>query len=233
MLIIIKPRIIINGIRELKNYSKKQSYKFGADNESSSSEYNNPYTQKQKQVETDWTDAPQIVNGDGRIAVVEADGQTTKYKNENTYQMSTKKNQFADQLSTTTSNLSHQISNFKMPPMPKMGNNSSNKNDNDKNEQQQQPQPPQQSQQQNQVTEVSPATNTNNENEQPKKTKNKFGMPSSLKMMPKIKMPKMSMPNSNKEQNHVATTFCDMNGNEQTLVEETKPSSRTSLDIYY
>ena len=223
------------GIRKL---FQKQSDKLDTENESSSSAYNNPYTQKQKQVETDWTDAPQIVSDDGRIAVVETDGQTTEYRNENLYQISTKTNQFADQLSTTTSNLSHQLSNFKMPPMPKMGNNSSNKNDNDNNEQQQQQQrqPPQQSQQQKQVIEVTPATSTNNENEQPmKKTKHKFGMPSSLKMMPKINMPKMmSMPNSNKKQNHLTTKYCDRNGNEQTLVEETKRSNqKTSLDIYY
>jgi len=103
----------------------------------------NPYTQKQKEPESDWTDGPQIMTNDmaalgntnGRIAVIDTDGTTTTYKNQQSYQLATARNQFTDTMKTTTTNVSNQIQNLnlKLPDISKMHMNHNNTNDNNNN----------------------------------------------------------------------------------------------------
>jgi len=205
----------------------------------SSSSYKNPYTQKQDTLERDWTNAPQIVNNEnGRIAIVETDGQTTKYKNEAMYQISTTTNEIADQFKTTTSNLSQQISNWKISSPIVLGrstmnndNDNDNKRDSNNNQKRQQ-----QDEQQLQKDQIFKVETNNKEQEQRSSTtmttqKYKFGiMPSSF-TFPNI-IPKI--PRSSSKEQQITTTYCDMNGNEQTLVEDNRrQASHTRMNIYY
>ena len=101
----------------------------------SSLSYKNPYTQKQDILESDWTEAPQIMNTtNGRMAIVETDGHTTNYQNKATYQISTKTTDMANQVKTTTSHFAQQLSNWKRSPIV-LGRSNMNTIINDDNDQ--------------------------------------------------------------------------------------------------
>jgi len=226
----------------------------------SSSSYQNPYPPKQEILEYDWTDAPQIMNTNtdtnGRMALVDTEGHTTNYnKNEATYQLSTQTTEIADQLKTTTSNFSQQLSNWKLSPfllgMSTMNNNNNNNNNNHaKNtgsnnvthheQQQRQQQDEQQAQQKNQSVKVA-ITNNNQEPEQRASAatttttkKYQLGgirMPSSSFTFPTL-LPRSLL--SKEQPPQLSTTYCERNGNEQTLVEENRrQASHTRMNIYY
>jgi len=229
-------------------------------NESSSSvssSYQNPYPPKQEILEYDGTDAPQLMNNNtdtnGRLALVDTEGHTTNDKNEATYPLSTKTNEIADQLKTTTSNFSQQLSHWKMSPfllgMSTMHNNNTttNNNNNNKNtgsdnvthnhEQQRQQQQDEQQAQKNQSVKV--ATTTNNQEPEQRSsatttTTKKYqlgGILSSSFTFPTL-LPRSLL---SKEQSQRSTIYCDdRNGNEQTLVEENRrQASHTRMNIYY
>ena len=95
------------------------------------------------------------------------------------------------------------------------------KNNNNSNSQQQQ-------QHQQQEIVAAAAAKNNDKEQQQKPKKNKYGMPTSLKM------PKMSSSGKSKEdEQQIVTPYCDANGNQQTIVEERKRANQTSLIIYY
>jgi len=226
-------------------------------NESSSSvssSYQNPYPPKQEILEYDWTDAPQIMNtntDNGRMALVDTEGHTTNYyKNEATYQLSTKTTEIADQLKTTTSNFSQQFSHWKRSPfllgMSTMNNNSNNNNNNNDqktgrnnvthHEQQRQQQDGEQQTQKNQSVQV--ATTNNNQEPEPRSSATTTTTTRKYKFMPSsITFPTL-LPRSllSKEQPpQLSTIYCDRNGNEPTtLVEENRrQASHTRMNIYY
>merc|ERR1712194_513359 len=220
-------------------------------NESSSSvssSYQNPYPPKQEILEYDWTDAPQIMNtntDNGRMALVDTEGHTTHYKNEATSQLSTKTNVIADQLKTTTSNFSQQLSHWKMSPfllgMSTMHNNNNN-NDNNTgrnnvthHEQQRQQKDGEQQTQKNQSVQV--ATTNNNQEPEPRSSATTTTTTKKYKFMPSsITFPTLLPRSLSKEQQpQLSTIYCDRNGNEQTtLVEENRrQASHTRMNIYY
>merc|ERR1712238_647694 len=138
-----------------------------------------------------------------------------------------------------TSHLAQQLSNWKRSPIV-LGRSNMNTVINDDNDQKnssnnathnnhkRQPQDEQQQEQKNQSVKI---VKTNNQQQEQKpstttttnKYKYKFGdiLPSSFTfptMIPKI--PRSS--SSKEQQSQISTTYCDRNGNEQTLVEENR-----------
>merc|ERR1712194_881647 len=107
-------------------------------------------------------------------ALVDTEGHTTNYyKNEATYQLSTKTTEIADQLKTTTSNFSQQFSHCKRSPFLLGMSTMNNKNDQKTgrnnvthHEQQRQQQDGEQQTQKNQSVQV--ATTNNNQEPEPR-----------------------------------------------------------------
>merc|ERR1712194_322878 len=176
-------------------------------------------------------------------ALVDTEGHTTNYyKNEATYQLSTKTTEIADQLKTTSSNFSQQFSHWKRSPfllgMSTMHNNNTTttNNNNNKNtgsnnithheQQQRQQQDEQQAHKKNQSVKVA-TTNNNQEPEQRSSaatttTTKKYQLGGSI-LPSSFPFPTL-LPKSllSKEQPQLSTTYGDRNRNEHTLVEENR-----------
>merc|ERR1712194_812083 len=168
-------------------------------------------------------------------ALVDTEGHTTNYyKNEATYQLSTKTTEIADQLKTTTSNFSQRFSHWKRSPfllgMSTMNNKNNNNNNNDQktgrnnvthHEQQRQQQDGEQQTQKNQSVQV--ATTNNNQEPEPRSSATTTTTTQKYQFMPSsITFPTLLPRSLSKEPPQLSTIYCDRNGIEQTLVEENR-----------
>lgn len=167
----------------------------------------NPYTKKQDVPEWDGCESPQIVNdSDGRVAIIEADGDASYYNCERSYARTKKAQATIDKLSTSTKAVATKLSTVTQTVGSRVAKKFQKQKKN-------------QTSVNNLAKESSTAPNDNRFN---------------LKFSKVIgNMHSKCNKENDNDNNTVVTQYCDADGNIQSLKEDNRISSYTTMQIYY
>jgi len=163
------------------------------------STYKNPYTQRQKEPEWDGCEVPQIVNDStGRVAVLEANGEASHYRNERSHATTKRTQEVIEQVTNSTKAFGTKVSASVSKTSKTIG------------------------------TKIKEQRQTRNETNQ-----QTYQQPTKSNKSWLSKMPSMRTKKESNNYGVVGTHYCDPDGKVQSLVEEQRRASRTSLNIYY